>query len=106
MTHAAVAGVFPHILMDYTPREVAALFRAQAMKMRAHQRTIIATAWHTAKYQLAGRKFPRNLTGELRAFREPSAPMSNRALRRSLIEAHNRLGGAVRYVPKGSISGK
>lgn len=94
------AGIPPHILWDYTPRELYAVFAGRVLISRRQHQLAIYAAWHTASYERT-RKLP-NLAATLRKL-EPARLMSPKTLRDAIVGIAQTMGATVRIVPKGSI---
>jgi hypothetical protein len=91
------AGVPPHIALDYTPRELYAVFAGRAIAAKRAYSLALWATWHGEAFARTKRLSP--LADLLRKI-EPARVMSKRQLRANIIGAAMAMGAKVRYVKK------
>ena len=95
------AGIPPHVLLDYTPRELFAVFKGRNLATRRAHGLAIFEAWHTEALA-RGKRLP-PLADLLRKL-EPPRVMSPRQLRANIVGTAMAMGASVRYVKKGELN--
>ncbi len=94
------AGIPPHIALDYTPRELYAVFTGRNISQRRQHQLAIFEAWHIESF--ARHKRLPKLQDLLRKMDEPRV-MSPRSIRATILDVARAMGAKVRYVKKGEL---
>lgn len=94
------AGIPPHIALDYTPRELFAVFAGRNISARRDHQLAIFEAWHVEAFA-RNKRLPK-LQDLLRKMDEPKV-MSPKAIRSTIIDVARAMGATVRYVKKGEL---
>jgi hypothetical protein len=94
------AGIPPHIALDYTPRELYAVFVGRNLIQTRMHSLAIYQAWHGEAF--ARQKRLENLADLLRKLNQPRV-MSTRQVRATIIGAARAMGAKVRFVKKGEL---
>lgn len=99
-------GIPPHVFWDYTPREIRNCFIGKSRELRELAKLQVLGAWHTANYSRVSPK--KHLPDMMKAIRllDPAEEreQSSEELRAAVLGWHSAAGGAVKYVPKGTIA--
>ena len=100
MAEGMAAGIPPHVLFDYTQRELYAVFRGRNIAATRAHKLALYEAWHTAGFYRMKKLTP--LADVLRKLDAPRV-MSTRAIRATIMGLASALGAKVRHVKKGSL---
>lgn len=100
LAEGMAAGIPPHILLDYTPRELYAVFAGRNLAQRRLHALAIFQAWHGEAFARTKRLAP---LGDMLRKLEPPRVMSPRALRANIVGMAQAMGATVRHVKKGEL---
>lgn len=98
MAEGAAAGIPPHILIDYTPRELYAAMRGLAMRENRAQKLSLWESWNTANFSRA-KKLPA-LEPLLRKLDPSPVKMTAKAIRRVIFGMAEAMGAKITRRPK------
>ena len=101
LAEGMAAGIPPHVLLDYTPRELYAVFAGRNLANRRAYALALFQAWHAEAFA-RGKRLP-PLKDMLRKL-EPPRVMSTQAMRRHILGMAEAMGATVRHVKKGELN--
>jgi hypothetical protein len=103
MIRASAAGLAPHLVLHYTPRELYAFMRGTERRFREEAKLALFGAWQTANLGRANPKKHLPKLADLMRKLDENPDMTPQQLRAALLGWHKEAGGATRVVPKGTI---
>lgn len=93
MAEAASVGILPHVLLDYTPRELFAAMKGAGLRQLRDQKLSLWASWNTANFSRA-KKLP-SLEPLLRKLDPSPVKMTAKAIRQVVFSMAAAMGATV-----------